>query len=514
MFRIILLGLLTTALLASEAPVQYQLTLTDPATDRFEVELVPAPIESDEAVFQMATSAPGTYQVHDWGRFVVELQALDADGNALSVTRDGDNRWQIADATRLARVSYVVDDTFDADHGGKPIWPMAGTNVEDDNIVINPFGIFGYISGQEGLAMDVGIRMPDEWGLATVLPITHGDDGVYRVHADNYHHLADSPMLGGNVISHSVQIDDCEVIIAVNGNTTAYSKEALIDTFVPVVEAARDWLGGIPTDRYAFLLHVRPGMTFMVGALEHRQSSLYHLPPQLDSRMLQTVGTHEFFHVVTPLNVHSEVIASFDYAKPRAPSHLWLYEGVTEYAAHMILRRANLTTDQRLLRNLRQKFIADAMMHDKGISLIELSEGTLDKTNHLYLNVYERGALTALALDLELLRLSDGTYGLRQLIHDLIERFGPERPFAKDELFTVLEELSGQPMAAWCERYIAGPERPDYTALLETVGWSYQPMVKGERGVEIHVLEELDEPTPAQLARRAAWLGLPLPAEE
>jgi predicted metalloprotease with PDZ domain len=47
---------------------------------------------------------------------------------------------------------------------------------------------------------------------------------------------------------------------------------------------------------------------------------------------MKDVVSHEFFHIVTPLTIHSKEIHYFDYNSPKM-SNLWMYEGVTEYFA-------------------------------------------------------------------------------------------------------------------------------------------------------------------------------------
>jgi predicted metalloprotease with PDZ domain len=48
---------------------------------------------------------------------------------------------------------------------------------------------------------------------------------------------------------------------------------------------------------------------------------------------MKDVVSHEFFHIVTPLTIHSKEIHYFDYNSPKMSEHLWMYEGVTEYFA-------------------------------------------------------------------------------------------------------------------------------------------------------------------------------------
>ena len=61
--------------------------------------------------------------------------------------------------------------------------------------------------------------------------------------------------------------------------------------------------------------------------------------------------------------------------------------------------------------------------------LLELSRKCLHKHAGEYGNVYEKGALIGLCLDIELRRLSKGAYGLVNLMEDLSKRYGNEEPF-------------------------------------------------------------------------------------
>ena len=88
---------------------------------------------------------------------------------------------------------------------------------------------------------------------------------------------------------------------------------------------------------------------FGVGALEHGNSSFYVLPDFGDTTftsMIKRVALHEFMHIFTPLNLHSEHIGNFDYVEPKMSKHLWLYEGVTEYFANLILLQSNLISER------------------------------------------------------------------------------------------------------------------------------------------------------------------------
>jgi predicted metalloprotease with PDZ domain len=71
------------------------------------------------------------------------------------------------------------------------------------------------------------------------------------------------------------------------------------------------------------------------GALEPTATTvvLPELIKELVKSMMDVVS-HEFFHIVTPLSIHSKEIQYFDY-NTKMSEHLWMYEGVTEYFANL-----------------------------------------------------------------------------------------------------------------------------------------------------------------------------------
>ena len=62
------------------------------------------------------------------------------------------------------------------------------------------------------------------------------------------------------------------------------------------------------------------------------------------NQQLRDFAAHEFFHIVTPLNIHSEQIQPFNFTNPEMSRHLWLYEGMTEYFAGNAQVKAGLIT--------------------------------------------------------------------------------------------------------------------------------------------------------------------------
>ncbi|CAN0507203.1 unnamed protein product, partial [Scytosiphon promiscuus] len=207
-----------------------------------------------------------------------------------------------------------------------------------------------------------------------------------------------------------------------------------------ILEAQRKYLGGtLPIKKYAFLIYLtdKPSKSGMMGALEHSYSSLYFLPeidPKYLTQSIRDIAAHEFFHIVTPLSIHSEEIQYFDFIEPKMSEHLWMYEGVTEYFANHVQVSYGLLPPEEFIENIRTKLNQASAFNDT-VPFTVMSREVLGKYKDQYGNVYEKGALIGLCLDIRLRELSDGKYGLRNVMLDLSKVYGKTKAFKDEELF-------------------------------------------------------------------------------
>ena len=475
---------------------QYTVDLTKVVNDRVYVELLSPPISKEEVTFFLPKIIPGTYEIADYGRYVQDLQALDKKGNKLTVERVNDNAWKIKPATKLQKVTYWVDDIIDTEVAGPKIYPMAATNIEDGkNVVLNTSGFFGYFEGMKDMAFNFNIiRQKDFYGSTALVasqvgaPVTKftkekgpsTDNKVVDTYStENYDRLIDSPLMYNKADTAIVYVGKTEVLIgsySPNGKITA---KQIANSVREVLQAQKEYLGGtLPVDKYAFLFYFFTDPTVVsYGALEHSYSSFYYMPEKTIEEMnqqLRDFAAHEFFHIVTPLTIHSEEIHNFDFNDPKMSKHLWLYEGVTEYFAGNVQVKYGLITPEEYLDVLRQKMlIADRFIDD--VPFTDISKFTLDKYKDQYYNVYQKGALIGMCLDINLRKLSGGKYGMQNLVADLGKKFGKTKAFQDDQLFDEITKLTYPEIGEFLKRYVGGSESLPLKQTLELVGVTFFP---------------------------------------
>jgi predicted metalloprotease with PDZ domain len=85
-----------------------------------------------------------------------------------------------------------------------------------------------------------------------------------------------------------------------------------------------------------------------------------------------------------------------------------------------------------------------------------MSRNVLDEHHSQFGNVYQKGALIGMCLDVKLLELSGGKYDLQRLMRDLSKFYGADNPFRDEELFPKIAALTYPEIGAFLKRYVAG----------------------------------------------------------
>jgi predicted metalloprotease with PDZ domain len=214
------------------------------------------------------------------------------------------------------------------------------------------------------------------------------------------------------------------------------------------------------------------------GALEHSYSSLYTLPEMDPIRISQTVkdvAAHEFFHIVTPLNIHSEQIHDFNYIEPEMSQHLWLYEGVTEYSSHHVQVKYDLYGLDDFLNEMKGKMNAQEQ-YNVDIPYTEFSAKILEPANEArYGDVYSGGALIAMCLDLTIIKSTGGEKDLQSVLREMSKQYGPFRAFKDDELFDEIEKLTNQKVGDFLRKHVGGTDPLPFQEVFSWAGISYSP---------------------------------------
>jgi len=448
----------------------YEIDLKDRSGDTFKVRMFVDDLTEANKVYQFPATVPGTYDIFDIGRFVTTFRAYDENHNTLTVTHPSTNQWVLSDPENTRIIEFEVKETFDTPVSSHSIYLMAGTSMENDHVLLNTFNVLGYPTGLKERDFYLNIKVPSTWETGTSL--LQNESGYY--YASDYDKLVDSPLLFGKTTVASTTVDETEISITTYSKTNQITSSQVLNDVEQVLLDARAFLKGLPVDRYNFLYFFEDNDA---GALEHSYSSVYVLrekPYSTDfGYYLRDISAHEFFHIVTPLNIHSEIIGDFNFATPTASEHLWLYEGVTEWASDMMqYRNESITLNSLLSRFRAKKLYADLYNQNMSLSTMSLTCYTPEGGSQ-FGNVYNKGALVAALLDIRLLELSNGERGLRELILELIDTYGPENAFSETTFFDDLVDMTYPEIDDFFDRYVKGTDPLPLQEYFGKIGITY-----------------------------------------
>ena len=450
---------------AAQGPYQINIDLTASKEDRLHVVMNLPDIQEDTVEFHLPKIVPGTYRISDFGRFVHTFNAFDHLENALEVSEISTNRWLISG--KPSRVEYWIDDTFDRMEGYDEdfIFEPGGTSFEADRnvFVLNNFGIIGYIDGYKEVPFELSIiHSKDTYG-ATALEKNVQNDTLDIYFAADYNFLVDGPIMYNQPDTLTKNIAGAEILISVFSPQKVVSAHDIMENIEDLMVAQSNYLGGtLPVKKYAYLIYLLDyeSLSKAMGALEHSYSSFYTLPESVADQLPQfvrDVAAHEFFHIVTPLSIHSEQIHNFNYITPEMSQHLWLYEGVTEYNSIHMQVQQGLYGIETFLEEIQEK-ITNASTYPL-ISFTKMSQKILEpEFKDMYRNVYEKGALIGVCLDLALIKYSKSTLNLAGLLKQLSHKYGKENAFKDNEFIDVITAMTYPEIGTFFNRYVQGIE--------------------------------------------------------
>lgn len=471
----------------SKEQVQVTVDLLAIENDKVTVTVTPPKIKTSEIVYHFPKTVPGTYSADNFGLYIENFKVYDKIGAYLTATKIDDNSWKITDATKIGSITYQVNDTYDIESTHEIFSPV-GSNIEaGQNIMLNTHCFVGFFDGFSNTSYKLTVTHPESlWGATS---LTDNDSSnksdVFAV--SRYAELVENPIMYGKPDYTAFTINDMQIQIAVYSPNGVHTAEGITPAMKTMMTAQKNFLGKFnSTKKYSILVYLsdlqKENDAHGFGALEHPTATTVVMPEAMGidelGEQLKDVVSHEFFHIVTPLTIHSKEIQDFDYTNPKMSQHLWMYEGVTEYFANLFQINQGLISESDFYVRMAAK-ISNANNMDDTMPFTKMSANVLTKPyKDQYLNVYEKGALIGMCIDIIIREKSNGTRGILDLMQKLSQEYGVSKAFNDDELFAKITALSYPEVGQFLKTYVSGATPIPYNEFLNKVGVS-QKIIKG-----------------------------------
>ena len=389
----------TTAMTETQEPFRHVLRFPDAASHYVSVETtVPAGGRPAVELF-MAVWTPGSYLVREYARHVEEVRAKDEKGALRRVSKTRKNRWSVESAgARSLTVSYRV---YAREMG------VRSNYVERDFGFLNGAPTFLSPVGEGARPHEVRIERPSQWSkVVTALPAVAGAPDTYG--APDYDTLVDSPMAFGNPALYRFTVDGREHVLANEGEGGVWDGPTSAADTEKIVRAAGALWGSFPYPRYVFLNFI----TEAGGGLEHKGSTLL-LTSRYRTRTRKgylgwlSLVAHEHFHAWNVKRLRPEALGPFDYEAEAYTKDLWISEGITDYYADLMVRRAGISTDKEYLRALSEPIEQVETTPGRKVQPVDMASFDAwikhyrpdENTPNTAIDYYAKGAVVGFLLD-------------------------------------------------------------------------------------------------------------------
>jgi len=471
-----------TSVISSKNEVQVSINLAEIKNDKVLVTVNPPTILTDKITYHLPKTVPGTYSEDNFGKYIEDLKAFDIKGNSLEVKKLDMNSWSIANAKSLDKITYLVNDTYDIEtgkgFGSDDIFSPSGSNIDaGKNVMLNTHCFVGYFTNYMAIPYKLTVMHPAKlWGATSMIDEDSSATTDLFV-SSRYSELVENPIMYSKPDYTTFKVDGMEILVAVYSPTGKITAESLTPDMKTMITAQKQFLGNInTTKKYSILLYLSSMKNDAqgFGALEHPTATTVVFPEMVPkeylSEMMKDVVSHEFFHIVTPLTIHSQEIQNFDYNSPKMSQHLWMYEGVTEYFSNLFQINQGLIDEDEFYKRIAGKIENASKLNDT-MPFTTMSKNVLvEPYKAQYLNVYEKGALIGMCIDIIIREKSKGERGILDLMQKLSSEYGVSKAFNDAELFAKITELTYPEVGDFLKTYVSGPTPIPYETYLAKVG--------------------------------------------
>jgi predicted metalloprotease with PDZ domain len=499
--------------------VEYTIAMPEPASHLYHVTMFvsgvgggPQPVE-----LQMPVWSPGRYARMDFARNVQDFAATGSDGRPLRWDKVNGSRWRVfPGASRSLRVSYRVFANA----------PMSGTFSVLDTLHANWNGpsLFMYVEGHKQDPVTLSVEAPEGWAIVNG-EVTRPGQRLFNF--PNYDVMVDTPtevappgalLLDSFVANNRLY----RVMVHHNGPVSQRTRERFVRDVENIVRYQNSVFGAPPIDQYTFMFNIGfPGG----DGMEHLNSTQIHNPNRWsdDEPLLPgiTTASHEYFHVWNVKRVRPQALGPFDYTREQYQPSLWVAEGWTSYYGFVTLRRGGIEdTDafyRRMANLIQQNLTAPGRKHVSA-RMASFHAPFLDgapqpqptNRDEVFFSYYTKGAGLAAYLDLYIRFRTANGRSLNHAFNNLKTRtwdaprasyYLQGRGYTEDDVEQAVAQAAGGPMKDWFNRYVDGTEDLPFD---DALGWAGLQLVRTASGP--WRIEELPDPTPAQLRVRWGWI--------
>ncbi|TFW36169.1 M61 family metallopeptidase [Massilia horti] len=456
----------------AHADVDYELRITNAAQHLAEVRATFPAVQGNTLDVQMPNWRTGRYQILNLANGVRLFKAVNAKGEPLEVHKTDKGTWRVQ--TRPGEpvtVSYELYANLLAERT---------RHIDDTHAYLDASGVFVYAAPLRSEPVKIKLDVPAGWQSRSGMD-AGGCDHCFV--APNYDVLVDSPIETGIHEFYSTTVDGRKIELAIWGRGNYDGKQMSADLQKIVAATGKLYANKWPyQQRYLFIVHATDSAG---GATEHINSTVIQRPrwkfgTHKDYLGFLRTAAHEFFHTWNVKAYRPKEMVPYDYQNENYNPLLWVAEGNTSYFEELIVLRAGLAKRDEFLEEHAR--LIDDYRHQPGRFQQSATESSFDewiavggeRARNASVNIYSKGHLLGLAMDIELRRQTKGARGLEDVHRILFDQHSvAQGGYDPAAVKAALKQVSGQDWSGWWNQYVDGTAEIPFETLLQNVGLQY-----------------------------------------
>ncbi len=436
--------------------IHYKISCPNPAAQFLRIELNFSCQAGEPVRLQLPAWRAGRYQIANYAQNLRGLTASNSKGNPIPFTKTTKDCWEfIAPADTLIHLTYEY-------WAGK--MDAGSAWVDDEQVYVNLVNCCFELLGRSTEPVAVQLDLEDYPQRAVTLTQTEASTWM----AENYQILADATVLAAKKVEQEIYAIGNTQFHAWFHGEIHFDRSRFIDQFQAFSSRMLADFGSFPEEEYHFIFQLLPYPHY--HGVEHRRGTVITFGPASSlteeeaQEELLGISCHELYHAWNVCRIRPKEFLPYDFSKETYTQAGLVLEGVTTYFGDLYLLKSKVYDLPTYLRHLEKIVQREAAHYGwKNASIEESSidlwlDGYVAGIPNRKVNIYSRGALLSLCLDV--LLLQEGS-SLAQVMNGMWENFG--RPFKGYEVQDFEKQIAAgvrdpKKITRFFDSYVRGKE--------------------------------------------------------
>lgn len=414
--------------------------------------------EGKETIVYFPAWRPGRYELGDFAKNVNRFQVFNEKGETLIHQKSNKNTWRVQTgdcANFIVKYDYYAAELN-----------AGSTFLDETQLYVNPVNCCLFTDEAYQDSISVQLNIPKEWEVAHSLKV---EKNTFT--AKNYDELVDSPFIcSENLQKKSFNVDKTTFYIWFNGIVKP-DWNRIIDDFTAFTKTQFQAFGAFPEEEYHYLIQILPYKAY--HGVEHSKSTVITLGPSYAIfeeyyTELLGVSSHELYHTWNVKAIRPLGWTPYNFKKENYSKLGYIAEGVTTYMGDLMLFKSGVFDKQQYFLEMGtqlQKHYDNFGRFNYSVadsSFDTWLDGYVQGAPRRKVSIYTEGCLIAFMMDIHILRNTENSKSLSDVMRNLYEKYGVHQIGITEEIYQKeVEKIAGKSMQDIFDNYVNGTK--DYT---------------------------------------------------